>query len=142
MEEPSDLPEIGYETSPVPSDADLWPGELPFTAWGQYEHGSLDLRVFDQDVYWVDIAQVPHELDQMSDDYIANVIGFLEREASYFHTQTMLRMAIQVVGDLELGRLPGDLLAEAIGAPRLDELTPAEWLEATPLIRALRARQR
>jgi hypothetical protein len=43
-----------FPSSPVPSDARLWPTGLPFTAFGQFGDDRLDLRVFDQDVYWVD----------------------------------------------------------------------------------------
>ena len=129
-----------YEPSPVPSDADLWPGELPFTAWGQHEYGTLDLRVFDQQRYWVDIHQVPHQLSEMEPEYVRNVITFLLENREYFHAATVRRMAIQTVGDLLLDRPSAELVAEAVGAPALIDLTPEEWLESTPLMRALRAR--
>lgn len=66
-----------YPPSPVPSDARLWPFERPFTAFGQFGEGSLDLRVFDQEVQWVDIRGIPHLLQEMSREYVANVIDFL-----------------------------------------------------------------
>lgn len=133
-------PDQAFPPSPVPSDADLWPGELPFTAWGQHAHGSLDLRVFDQAAWWVDIAQQPHRLEDMSDDYVANVIRFLLVDAGYFHRQTLLRELLQTYGDLLLGRTPADLVARSAGVPRTSDLTPVQWLEATPLMRALRHR--
>ncbi len=37
-------------------DDRLWPGERPFTEFGQWGYGSLDLRVFDQDTVWCNIA--------------------------------------------------------------------------------------
>jgi hypothetical protein len=48
-----------FPPSPVPSDERLWPGELPFTAFGQVGADHLDLHVFDQDVYWVDRIGAP-----------------------------------------------------------------------------------
>jgi hypothetical protein len=129
-----------FEPSPVPADRDLWPGELPFTAWGQREHGRLDLRVFDQDVWWVDIAQRPHRLAEMSGDYIANVIAFLEQDCDYFYAETTRRLALQMAGDLLLGRVPDEVVARELDAPAHTDLTPQEWLEATPLMRALRRR--
>lgn len=128
------------EPSPVPADRDLWPGELPFTAWGQHEHGTLDLRVFDQDVWWVDIAQRPHRIVEMSADYIGNVIDFLVADADYFHCATMRRELVSMAGDLLLGRVPADLVARAVGGPSLTALTAEEWLESTTLMRALRRR--
>jgi hypothetical protein len=129
-----------YEPSPVPADRDLWPGELPFTAWGQHEYGSLDLRVFDQDVWWVDIAQRPHRIGEMSAEYIRNVIEFLVADAKYFYYQTMRRELAAVAGDLVLGRVSAELVAMAVGGPSLTDFTPEEWLESTTLMRALRRR--
>jgi hypothetical protein len=124
----------------VPSDADLWPGELPFTAWGQHEYGTLDLRVFDQDVWWVDIEQRPHRLTEMSDEYIANVIAHLQTHAKMHYHGTLRRACLQIHGDLLLGRIPTEVVADALGATPLTDLTPQEWLEGTPLMRALRCR--
>jgi hypothetical protein len=39
---------------PAATDVVLWPDELPFTAFGQFGANFLDLRVFDQDIWWVD----------------------------------------------------------------------------------------
>jgi len=41
--------------SPVPDDTNLWEGEKPFTAFGQWGSGRMDKRVFSQDVWWVDV---------------------------------------------------------------------------------------
>jgi hypothetical protein len=131
-------PAAAFPPSPVPSDADLWPGELPFTAWGQHAHGRLDLRVFDQATWWVDIAQQPHRLEDMSDGYVANVIEFLVDDAEYFHGETLRREWLQMCGDLLLGRMSADLVARTVGAPSTCDLTPMQWLESTPLMRALR----
>lgn len=126
-----------YEPSPVPSDDTLWPGELPFTAWGQHEYGSLDLRVFEQAIWWVDISQVPHRLTDMSENYLRNVIAHLRRHADGFHQATIYRDVLQIWGDLLLGRFPSDVIAIALGATPLTDLTPSEWLEGTPLMRGL-----
>ena len=126
------------EPSPVPADRDLWPGELPFTAWGQHGSGVLDLRVFDQDIWWVDIKEVPHRLVEMSDEYLSNVIGFLLAYAEHFHADTVMRWRLQECGDNLLGRPSGEALARAAGVPDLAELAPEVWLESTPLMRALR----
>lgn len=77
-----------HPPSPVPADRDLWLGEPPFTRWGQHPHGILDLRVFDQDIWWVDITQQPHRIEEMSDAYVANVIGFLHRYRDYYYLAT------------------------------------------------------
>ena len=129
-----------HPPSPVPADRDLWPGELPFTHWGQHEHGTLDLRVFEQSVWWIDTAQAPHRITEMSDAYVLNVIGFLLNHRDYYYLCTLRRSLCQMLGDSLLGRPNADLVAEQAGAPPLSELTPSTWLESTPLMRALRAR--
>jgi hypothetical protein len=123
----------------VPGDRDLWPGETPFTDFGQFGVDMLDLRVFDQDTWWVDRLGHPHLLAEMSDEYAANVIAHLEENASFFYYGTMRRSFIQMLGDAYYGRVNGEVLAEASGAPTLSDVTPAEWLEATPLMRQLRS---
>jgi hypothetical protein len=127
-----------YPPSPVPADRDLWPGETPFTDWGQFGVDHLDLRVFDQDVWWVDRLGRPHRLVEMSEEYVANVILHLEENARYFYFGTMRRSFIQMLGDAYYGRVNGDVVAEALGAPTLSDVSPEQWLESTPLMRRLR----
>lgn len=134
-----------YPRSPVPSDARLWPGELPFTAFGQWGEARMDLRVVEQEIFWVDTHGRPHRLADESDmtpDYLSNVIAFLIDGADYFYSRALLSSAITAYGEVLLfGEVPGELLAEELGAPLLTELTPLEWLESTPLMRALRRRR-
>lgn len=135
------MDETRFPPSPVPGDADLWPGETPFTDFGQYGLDMLDLRVFEQDVYWVDRFGRPHLISDMSDAYIADVVAHLEAHVVTFYYDSMRRSLIQMLGDTMLGRLNPDAVASAAGAPGLDELTPTQWLEGTPLMRRLRARR-
>ena len=126
-----------FEPSPVPSDRDLLPGELPFTAWGQHPEGSLDLRVFDQGTWWVDAHQRPHRLAEMPAEYVANVIGYLEGNVEYFYVATLRRIVTEDATDMLLGRLPANAVAESLGATSLTDVSPAVWLAGTPLMRAL-----
>lgn len=126
-----------YEPSPVPSDADLGPEELPFTAWGQFNEGAIDLRVFDQGIWWVDVQQRPHRLTEMSPQYLTNVITHLHEHAEHFHHGQCRRRLTEIICDALTGRPNVDLIAEAAGAPALSDLTPTTWLHSTPLMRAL-----
>lgn len=126
-----------YPTSPVPSDADLWPGELPFTAFGQWGADKIDLRVFDQDLWWVDRLGQAHRLEEMSSDYRANVLIFLRARAADWHLLCSLRAAAQAAGDALLGRVSGELLAAELTGSWTGDLDPDVWLESTPLVRRL-----
>ena len=130
-----------FPPSPVPADENLWPGEKPFTCFGQFGHGALDKRVFEQDTYWVDITGTPHLLTDMSPDYRTNVIAFLIAGAPGFWLGAVERLVVTLTGDLALGRVSGDLLAASLGDTPLHEMTPQEWLDSTPLMRRLRALQ-
>lgn len=80
-----ELDPAAYPPSPVSSDARLCPGELPFTAFGQFGVDSLDLRVLDQDTYWIDRHGRAQLLREMSAEFLENVIAFLsELRDQYF----------------------------------------------------------
>lgn len=112
---------------------------MPFTVWGQWPVGALDLRVFEQDVYWVDINQRPHRIDQMPALYRRNVIRFLSANQDYFFAMSARLHLLRLVEGLLTGVVDGDTLAHALGNPAQDDLPPDEWLESTPLMRRLRA---
>jgi len=126
-----------FPPSPVPQDADLWPGELPFTAFGQFGPDYLDLRVFDQDVYWVDRNGDPHLIDEMGEEYVGNVCGMLLERAAELHAAAMLRECAQSVGDALHGRVSGGVLADALGIGSLQGSDARTWLHSTPLMRRL-----
>lgn len=130
-----------YPPSPVPSDQRPWPGELPFTAFGHLGVDMLDLRVFDQDVWWVDRIDTSHRLEAMGADYVENVVAFLLQHREMYFADTQRRWFIQTLGDQLLYDDPGaDVLAVAAGGPTWSDLDAETWLESTPLMRALRSR--
>lgn len=77
----------------------------------------------------------------MPAEYVANVIGYLEGDAPHFYVATLRRIVIEDATDLQLGRLPVNLVAESLGATSLADVSPEVWLASTPLVRALRARR-
>ena len=129
-----------YPPSPVPSDELLRPGQRPFTAFGQFGVDMLDLRVFEQDIYWVDRSGRAHLVAEMSPVYVFNVVAFLERHVDGFHRDCVWRWALATLGDVMLGSVPAAALELELGQPWIVDLSPEEWLEATPLMRALRRR--
>ena len=99
----------------------------------------MDNRVFDQDVYWVKVKGEPFLLNEMPEDYRRNVITFLLDSVDYFHANACLRAALTAAEDALHGRPNGDVLAEQFGIPFITDIDPVDWLEATPLMRRLRA---
>lgn len=114
-----------------------YPG--PFTQFGQFGPGMLDLRVFDQEEYWVDASGNGHRLVDMSDSYRSAVVEFCLRNCSgYFtaHTRVTARAVLQMAAH---GDTTDRLIAVAIAENMLELKDPWTWLEGTPLLRALRA---
>lgn len=126
-----------FPPSPVPQDTDLWPDELPFTAFGQFGPDYIDLRVFDQDVYWVDRNGDPHYIDSMEEEYIRNVRTMLIERATEFHSVSILRECLQSVGDALCGRVSAGVLVSDLGVGSLQGSAPQVWLHSTPLMRRL-----
>ena len=107
--------------------------EKPFTDFGQFGVGKLDLRVFNQGQYWVDVQGREHLIEEMSEDYRRNVIIHLLTSARFFHSGLVKEQLI--VG-----------LCQAFGyeiessfEPNIYEQEALSWLEETPLMATLRA---
>ena len=129
---------VGSDPSPVPGDAWLWPGELPFTAFGQWGADRMDLRVFEQDVWWVDRLGCAHRIEEMTEQYRTNVVQFLCDHVRSLHAAVCREQLVSLAGEIVLG-LPGaERAAVAAGVPLLRTLSPEAWLEGTPLMRRLR----
>ncbi len=126
-----------YPPSPVPSDSDLPEGILPFTAFGQFGPGKLDKRVFEQDVYWVDVLGQPHFLEEMSSEYLGNVLAMLFGRMEEFYFSALMRYVAGIIEDDALGKTNVDILARMLGTASIAELTPSEWLASTPLVRKI-----
>jgi hypothetical protein len=126
--------------SPVPGDDDLWDGVgKPFTSFGQFGVDQLDLRVFDQDTWWVDRLGHPHRLTQMPVEYRRNVLRFLLNTTQQRWLCTVMFEAITAMTDALRGKVAYGALANAAEAPFVRDLAPETWLEGTPLMRRLRA---
>lgn len=123
----------------MPSDQNLWPGELPFTAFGQYGTGMLDVRVFEQSTWWVDRTGQEHLLPDMEGDYLLNVIIHLIAHREQFMAVAHQRALVQHCGDLLLGYVEHDSAARACGGDRKspNSVSALEWLIGTPLMTAL-----
>jgi hypothetical protein len=125
--------------SPCPDDTDLWEGvEQPFTAFGQFGIDMLDMRVFSQEVWWVDRLGRPHRLDDMSQEYRRNVLTFLLHSARQRWLDEVRNESLTALTDAARGKASYAVIAHDAGAPRVADLDPLSWLESTPLIRRLR----
>lgn len=110
-----------------------------WTPWGSSGPGALDLRVLDQGQWWVDITGTPHRLAQMSATYLGNVEVLLFEHAEYLFYGSAAWVLRGEIWDALEGRLNPETVAREAGVPSLSRLDPRTWLNATPLMRALRA---
>lgn len=122
--------------SPVLADQVLWADEKPFTEFGQFGEGQLDLRVFEQDTWWVDIHGEPHLLEEMSTDYLRNVRLFLLEHAVMYQRRMTLRYAIEKVQEA-WGEAPEGFSEYLARKSSPDTLDSESWLRQTPLFMRL-----
>jgi hypothetical protein len=61
----------------------------PFTDFGQFGQGRIDLRVFLQSEYWVDAKGTGHTLTSMDDEYRRNVVRVLLVSAEKLHIKVL-----------------------------------------------------
>jgi len=132
-----------YPSSPVKADEFLYDDELPFTAFGQFGEGSMDARVFEQDVWWIDIHGQEHLLNEMSTEYLNNVLKHLFSNLQYFHFHSGLRYTIEnALSHAQFLPLPEnpDGFKEYV-ENKANPLTLAEatWLNGTPLVKRIYA---
>jgi hypothetical protein len=100
------------------------------------EPGWLNLEVFDQDTWWLNRDGLPFRIaSEMTPDYLANVVAFLEQGAGYFHAMAVRRMLLTMLNPEQPSTgSPG--AAHLLAALYADG--PEAWLEATTLMQALR----
>jgi hypothetical protein len=110
----------------------------PFTDFGQFGPGRLDLRVFLQSEYWVDKEGTGHLLTSMSDDYRSNVIRMLLIDAAGLHIK-ILYLIIGMIHEAIVNRdasIMESLLQNEIPLLRIEG--SYDFIENTPLMKRLR----
>lgn len=112
----------------------------PFEQFGQFGPGRIDMRVFDQDAYWVDSDGVGHALSDMSEEYLRNVVSFLEDSSCRFHIRSGVREVVESLVSALSAQTPWLALADELGISRIIDTDALVWLESTPLMRGLRQR--
>ena len=110
------------------------PADPPFNP-DEISPGRLDKRIVLQDRIWVDEHGTTHRLEEMEKSHQRNVIGFLAAQAAEWHLSAVTWLLVQ-------------RLAESLDPIEIDRRAlllnscPDDWMEATPLVRRLRAPHR
>jgi hypothetical protein len=110
----------------------------PFTDFGQFGEGRIDLRVFLQSEYWVDEEGTGHTLTAMSDKYRGNVIRVLLISAEKLHIK-ILYLIVKMIREATLAR-DTDQFETLLrtGVPLMHLKDPYEFMENTLLMKRLR----
>jgi hypothetical protein len=110
----------------------------PFTDFGQFGQGRIDLRVFLQSEYWVDGNGVGHCLTSMGDEYRGNVVRVLLMRAENLHIK-ILYLIVRMLREATIARDTDTfetLLRTAVPLMHLKD--PYELMENTLLMKRLR----
>jgi hypothetical protein len=103
--------------------------KFEFTDFHFRRSGTLDLRVFDQAVWWVDRSGDPHLLAEMSAEYRANVLNWIIRYKGLYFLAIVRRRLIEAALGIELTKV--------LGFPDAFPNSAEEWLARTALFREL-----
>jgi hypothetical protein len=109
----------------------------PFSEYGQFGPGKLDLRVFDQGEVWVDRAGVAHRIETMSAEYVANVRWMLLSRSEEFHRACAMLEVLCETEKAFRGEVSWLALREELGMLAVCEMNSVMWLHSTVLWRAL-----
>jgi hypothetical protein len=139
----TERPDPVPDTAPlvIPSDETLPPGARPFTDFGQFGYDSIDLRVLDQDVYWVDIAGTPHFLVDLTPQYRRNIISHLLDGAGAWWLQRLVCALAETDLLVRTDAPASEIAAITAAAKQLESLGPEAWMEQTVLMRRLREQE-
>jgi hypothetical protein len=110
----------------------------PFTDFGQFGPGKIDLRVFFQTDFWVDIRGTGHLITSMSDEYRSNVIRMLLCNAEAFHMEILL-LITGMIHEAVVNRgasVMESLLQNEIPLLLIED--SFDFIENTPLVKGLR----
>lgn len=102
--------------------------------------GKLDARVLWQESHWVTIRAEVLELAQMSDEHLEAVVAMLGDSALALavHIDAMVDALDALVQAAADGVVRADFITSELMGASIASVTPAEFLETTPLIRAIR----
>lgn len=104
----------------------------------QHPRNRLHAWVFSQHQVWVDYWGNQIEIETMSDEYVANVLGFCQAQADRIRDLVALDLLIGQLERLLVWSSPDLVTLNDICAAY--ELTAVSWLEQTPLFQALHRR--
>lgn len=104
--------------------------------------GTIDLRIFDQDTYWVNRHTEIFQLQDMTSEYRAAVLTMLTERAIMFHLHTMANAVFDMFDAHNEDTTTGDMMTFSLTGESIADASPAQWIESTPLVRKLRSLQK
>ena len=110
----------------------------PFTNFNQFGQGRMDLRVFDQNTWWVSIEGKGTLLEELNSEQLTEILNFLFNKAEYFHeVYTTNQLILMVSAHLEGSAPDGIIEIKLMGVDELSMMTPHQWLASTALMRKI-----
>jgi hypothetical protein len=102
----------------------------------KHTDGSIDLRVFMQDEFWVNITGDVFKLESMDREYLVNVLGFIFNEAENYQVAILDWYATNIMLFMNDYLKPSeqerqDFIEEAT---KCIDMTAHTWLAKTPLV--------
>lgn len=109
----------------------------PFTNFGQFGKGSFDLRVFDQDEWWITREGEGRKLDELSNTSLLEIMNFFFNHAEWFYDIYVTNKMIDFVAAHLEGMDEEQIETNLRRVDELGNTKPHEWLSQTLLIRKI-----
>lgn len=101
--------------------------------------GILDRRVLAQAQFWVTAEPAVLRLSEMSSTHLIAVLKFLhERHATRLHFAAILDALADLTDATATGPATAEMLTHQLTGESIATVDEHVWLEATPLVRAIR----
>ncbi len=116
---------------------DQAPTNLPFTVFGQYGEDGFDIRVLEQDEWWVNINGEPMLLADMPQEYLRNIKTMLYKKAIVLHASYIQKTMDEIIKDYTQGKINGDILNYEMTGTTVADMPHEEWLASMPLLKRI-----
>ncbi|CAL8979498.1 hypothetical protein CELL_03203 [Cellulomonas sp. T2.31MG-18] len=88
--------------------------------------------------FWIDAQANVRFPDELSTPHLQAILGMLSARSTELYRAELLDTFIRTITAWEEGSVDGEELAHELGMTTIVDVTPAEWLETTALVRAIR----
>lgn len=114
--------------------------DFPFENFGQFREGTIDIRVFDQDKWWVNYKGEPYLLENTDQETLSSILEFLFNNAEFLYELYITNKLISLIAsDIDTESTNEELAKRLAEMDALTGVKPHQWLASSLLSKKLNA---